>query len=323
MGRSYKRTRKTLTQNQKDHLARAREARELRSATNKDIRSILESRKNLEQNTRQEARAAVYHLWAKNATKKYQLLRRRTRRIEEANNKHKEHLAMLKGDNTMLRREGARAEKENQQLQDNIKQVLQNLQGWITKLSAEQKELQHKRSNLKKKASQFHAIKESMQERARRSAAHGYIFKLTHRGIYTKEARRLARYLLSVGTAEAKVGKAISAVGKVMGVEVNCVMDKRTVKRAVLESGVAAEIQLGYKMAKSDKIAYSSDLTSHKHIEYESRTIAIRVVDYTMPGRQTYLEITDARDRYINKSCQSNTSERLAKATYRDCRCVQ
>jgi DNA repair exonuclease SbcCD ATPase subunit len=252
MGRSYKRTRKTPTQNQKDHLARAREARELRSATDKDIRSILESRKNLQQYTQQEARAAVYHLRAKNATKKYQLLRRRTKRIEEANIKHKEHLAMLKGDNTMLRREGARAEKENQQLQDDIKQVLQNLQGRITKLSEERKELQREKSNLKKKASRFHTIKKAMQERARRSAARGYIFKLTHRGIYTKEARRLARYLSSVGTAEAKVGEAISAVGKVMGVEVDRVMDKRTVKRAVLESGVAAEIQLGYEMAKSN-----------------------------------------------------------------------
>jgi TolA-binding protein len=154
----------------------------------------------------------------------------------------------------MLRREGAHAEKENQQLQDDIKQVLQNLQGRITKLSKEQKELQCERSNLKKKASRFHVIKKAMQERARWSAARGYIFKLTHRGIYTKEARRLrvARYLSSVGTAEAKVGEAISAVGKVMGVEVDRVMDKRTVKRAVLESGVAAEIQLGYEMAKSD-----------------------------------------------------------------------
>lgn len=31
------------------------------------------------------------------------------------------------------------------------------------------------------------------------------------------------------------------------------------------------------------ELTYSSDSTSHKHIEYESRTIAIRVVDYTKP----------------------------------------
>ena len=37
-----------------------------------------------------------------------------------------------------------------------------------------------------------------------------------------------------------------------IGIEVDRIMDKRTVQCTVLESGVAAKIQLGYEMAKSD-----------------------------------------------------------------------
>ena len=34
------------------------------------------------------------------------------------------------------------------------------------------------------------------------------------------------------------------------------------------------------------EITYSSDLTSHKHIEYECRTVALRVVNYTNPDTE-------------------------------------
>jgi hypothetical protein len=54
------------------------------------------------------------------------------------------------------------------------------------------------------------------------------------------------------------------------------------------------------------EIAYSSDSTSHKHIEYESRTIAIRVVDYTMP---------DAEPTWKLRTLGINTSTNHASQT--------
>ena len=32
-----------------------------------------------------------------------------------------------------------------------------------------------------------------------------------------------------------------------------------------------------------EDLTYSSDSTSHKHIEYECRTIALQVIDYSNP----------------------------------------
>lgn len=241
-----------MTQAQKDALILAREARELKSARQEDIEAILRLQRAFQKHSQQEARTAVYQVKAKNATKKYQMSQRRAKRMEDANIKHKAHLAALKDENEKLRREAGNSEKENQKLHRDINQVLWDLQNRIAKLSEERKELQREKTNLSRKASRFRAMKKALQERARQSASRGHFFKLTHQGVYTKQARRLARYLSSVGTAEAKVGEAISAVGKVIGVEVDRIMDKRTVKRAVLESGVAAEIQLGYEMAKSD-----------------------------------------------------------------------
>jgi hypothetical protein len=62
----------------------------------------------------------------------------------------------------------------------------------------------------------------------------------------------MARYLASVGTAEKKIGETIKTIGEMIGVEVDRVMGTRTVGRAILESGVAAELQLAYEMAKSE-----------------------------------------------------------------------
>lgn len=62
----------------------------------------------------------------------------------------------------------------------------------------------------------------------------------------------MARYLASVGTAEKKIGETIKMIRDMIGVEVDQVMDSRTVERAIFKSGVAAELQLGYEMAKSN-----------------------------------------------------------------------
>ncbi|KAJ2936694.1 hypothetical protein H1R20_g398, partial [Candolleomyces eurysporus] len=105
-----------------------------------------------------------------------------------------------------------------------------------------------------------------------------------NKGVYTREARELARYLVRSGTAEKNVGQALQEIAKVFRVEVDQRMDRRTVQRAILEIGIAADIQLGYEMAQASKLVFSSDSTSHKHIEYEARTIALEVIDYTKPG---------------------------------------
>ena len=75
---------------------------------------------------------------------------------------------------------------------------------------------------------------------------------IPNKGVYTAQARAMARYMVSAGAAEAKVGIAVKKIGRVLGVEVDQIMDKRTVARAVKELGVAADIQVAYEMTQTD-----------------------------------------------------------------------
>jgi len=105
-------------------------------------------------------------------------------------------------------------------------------------------------------------------------------FRMMGKGVYTAQARALARLMVATGTAEEKVGVVLKEIGRNLGVEVGREMSKRTVGRAVLEGGIAGDIQLAYEMVQHPELSYSSDSTSHKHIEFDSRTIALEVADY-------------------------------------------
>jgi hypothetical protein len=62
-------------------------------------------------------------------------------------------------------------------------------------------------------------------------------------------------------------------------------------------------------MNDTPEITYSSDSTSHKHIEYESRTIAVQVIDYTKP---------DAKPEWKSRSLGIGTSTNHASQTQVD-----
>ncbi|RXW23522.1 hypothetical protein EST38_g2358 [Candolleomyces aberdarensis] len=94
---------------------------------------------------------------------------------------------------------------------------------------------------------------------------------------YSAKARELAREIVQYGMPAEKAGEAIQGIGKVLGVTVHEKMSAATVRRAEIEGGVIGDLQLAYEMANSPVITYSSDSTSHKRIEYESRTVAVRV----------------------------------------------
>ncbi|CAA7269206.1 unnamed protein product [Cyclocybe aegerita] len=112
-------------------------------------------------------------------------------------------------------------------------------------------------------------------------------FKMTYKGRYTWKAHLIACLMVSSGTAEKHVGGTLQEIGHILSVEVPKAMRKCTVHRAILEKGVAADIQLVYEILKAGhtySITYSSDSMSHKHIEYECHTIALKVVDYSNPN---------------------------------------
>ena len=332
MGRTYKKTKKTKTwsQSRKNNLILARHSLEHQRTTEEKIRKILSPKKHDMENHLKELSIPVCLQKAKNATDKYWNERKRSRRLEKSKATQSVDLKRLKEENHRLQKEFEASQKAVKVLEEDAKIVIDIFQRRIVHLTKERREFQKQKVQLKRKSEQISRLKKSIRIRAQqgRQRPHKRVkFKLTMHGVYTRQARAMARYLASVGTAEKKIGETIKTIGEMIGVEVDRVMDSRTVGRAILESGVAAELQLAYEMAKSDskhhsvprkiyyrpgetlELTYSSDSTSHKHIEYESRTIAVQVIDYTKP---------DAAPEWKSRSLGIGTSTNHASQTQVD-----
>ena len=76
-------------------------------------------------------------------------------------------------------------------------------------------------------------------------------WKSTKNGVYTMEARQLARALLRAGCAGERVGDAIKACAKAFRVRVTRVLSRHTVFRARDEGGEFALMQLGREISQS------------------------------------------------------------------------
>lgn len=77
------------------------------------------------------------------------------------------------------------------------------------------------------------------------------MFRLKRRGAYTPMARSLAHTLVQSGCSQKKVGHTIRTIAAALGVSVKECMSAHTVWRAVLEGGIAADIQLGYEISQA------------------------------------------------------------------------
>jgi hypothetical protein len=74
---------------------------------------------------------------------------------------------------------------------------------------------------------------------------------VTEKGIYTAHARKIARIMADGGCAPAKVGPLMVRIEEVFGIQVTRAMDRRTVRRAIEEGGVAARMQAIFELSQS------------------------------------------------------------------------
>jgi len=99
------------------------------------------------------------------------------------------------------------------------------------------------------------------------------VFDLMAKGIYTPQARALARNLVTAGCSQDSVGILIQKIAHTVGVQVPVVMSRRTVHRAIAEGGIAAKMQLGMQVAGAKSLTVSNDSTQHRHTEFVAHHI--------------------------------------------------
>jgi len=143
------------------------------------------------------------------------------------------------------------AGKELAEVKAAADEAIWGLQARIHTLEVACKDLQQERTIFWKRCCCLESALKALKKRANDKAKMcPTLFKMTYKGVYTAQARSLAQMMVMTGTAEAKVGGALQEIGRILGIKIKRKMSKHTVQRTVLESGVAADIQLAYEMAK-------------------------------------------------------------------------
>ncbi|KAF6743568.1 hypothetical protein DFP72DRAFT_1020212 [Ephemerocybe angulata] len=104
--------------------------------------------------------------------------------------------------------------------------------------------------------------------------------RLKTKGAYNSLARSLACQLTFAGCAPEKIGPLIQKIALSFGVTVSHSMSRRTVKRCVLETLPAAEMQLSYELSVNPGVTISQDSTSNRSINYQAHHIALRAPNY-------------------------------------------
>jgi chromosome segregation ATPase len=190
---------------------------------------------------------------AKAENTKYWNERRRNQRLKKADQAQKANLKRMMKEGYHLRGALETVRKEMKELEVTTDQTTQILQERVKRLEKAKKEVIQDRSKLRKRCQQLATTLKSLKKRAAdlKAAKSPTMFKMTQKGVYTRQARVLARFMVSTGTSEAKVGATLQKIGQILGIKIDRKMNKRTVQRAVLEAGSAADIQLAYEMANA------------------------------------------------------------------------
>lgn len=77
------------------------------------------------------------------------------------------------------------------------------------------------------------------------------ILNLCEKGTYTSQAHVMAWALVDTGCSQDAVGRTIKCICKYANISVKGVMSHRTVQRAILEGGIASDIQLAHELIEA------------------------------------------------------------------------
>jgi hypothetical protein len=193
--------------------------------------------------------------------------RRKCQRTAATKKKLEEQIKLLqsvelpnaKGDATRAIQLLEQTRSNNENLKHELSRLLERCTLEASKTKATQAEFKIKLArskkesqNLQKRCNRMPEIKAKAVEKARICAnKENRTHKLLHKGSYSPQARDLARTLVAAGCSREYVGNVIHAVCKSAGVAVQGNMSRRTVSRAILEGGIAAQIQIGHELAQA------------------------------------------------------------------------
>lgn len=185
--------------------------------------------------------------------------RRRGNRLKKELEAKKMSFKAAKIETKGFKREAEELKRRLERMDEDFSIATRQFQDKICALETSRNNLQSIKDALQKRCKRLQATKMALKKRMLEGRkTHPSTFTMMWKGRYTVQARSLARILVSTGAAESKVGKALQDIGAALGVEVGKKVDRRSVKRFVLEQGVGANIQLVYEIIKAGSKSYYS-----------------------------------------------------------------
>ena len=148
---------------------------------------------------------------------------------------------------------------ENTNLKNKLSHLMEKCavearQAYVTRseLKAELVDSKQKNRTLQKRCDRIPDVTANAVKRAKHNSdKENQTYRLLHKGTYKPQARELARRLVTAGCSKEYVGSVIQMICKKAGVTVQGKMSRRTVSRAILEGGIAAQIQLGHELTQA------------------------------------------------------------------------
>ena len=86
--------------------------------------------------------------------------------------------------------------------------------------------------------------------------------------------------MTAAGCSKEYVGAMIEVICEAAGVTVDAVMSSCTVGRAILEGGIASELQIGHEIAQAKSFTTGNDGTTHNHVNLEARYMHVGHTDH-------------------------------------------
>ncbi|KAF8802813.1 hypothetical protein BYT27DRAFT_7260748 [Phlegmacium glaucopus] len=134
--------------------------------------------------------------------------------------------------------------------------------------------------NLKQKCARAIAVKENAVQKARSQVLlEKSTLYLLKKGVYSEQTRNLVRILVQAGVSAKNIMGVIKAVLGIAGITTVGNISPHTVAQIIREGYIAACIQLGFELDKTEAVTFGSDGTGHKNLNYNSRYAHYKVRD--------------------------------------------
>ncbi|KAJ7476817.1 hypothetical protein B0H11DRAFT_1726989 [Mycena galericulata] len=239
--------------------------------------------------------------------------RKRLKRSHQTNARQSEVLAETRLENGQLRAEVSQLTSEASGLRAESSMLREEVASQKSVRSEVSKKVRKYKEAMRRLPGRIDTAVNKATEKAKDELSQLFSFTLKEKGVLSDSARDMINDLVALdGVRPNKVIGVLKRIAGKLGVGVHGDASDRTVRRIVKEGGVASQMQFVEAVGNSKGVTCSSDGTTHKNINLESRRAT--VIDQNNEKQTFFLGISMAINHTSEKQLEG--WEELIEAAY-------